>query len=235
MTLSPAVPAKPGRAVAPLGRLRVVLVDQNEFLRAGLKAAIWAFGVVVVGEAVDAEDAVAVAERLSPAAIIVGQLADRGCPIDATRRLAAAMPTTPIMVLADSTDRDHVTAAVRAGARGYMLNDAPKEAIAGAVRAIAAGDSVVSSKIAGHLLEEIRNGTIDGNGGGEMNRILDRLTHREIEVLRLIASGNDNSAIARALNISPSTAKNHTASILAKLHLENRIQAAVYAVRGGLA
>ena len=220
--------------VAGLQRLRVVLVEENELLRAGLRAALWAFGIIVVGEALDADEAVALVSQLSPAAVIIGLPAKRGCGIEATRRLSTVAPTTPVMVLAASSERQDVTAAIRAGARGYMPKDARKEAIAGAVRTVASGDAVVSSRIASHLLDGIRNGAIEHPDDGTSPEVRATLTDRELEVLRLIALGKENAEIARALHISPSTAKNHTASILAKLQLENRVQAAVYAVRCGI-
>ena len=216
-SVSQGAPAKEKRGAASLQRLRVVLVEENALLRAGLRAALWAFGIIVVGEALDANEAVALVSQLSPAAVIIGLPAKRGCGIEATRRLGAVAPMTPVMVLADSTEREDVTAAIMAGARGYMLKDAQQEAIAGAVRAVASGDSVVSSSIASHLFDRIRNGTITNGEGESGSKLRATLTDREIDVLKLIASGHENSEIAGALNISPSTAKNHTASILAKL------------------
>jgi DNA-binding NarL/FixJ family response regulator len=234
-SVSQGAPVKEKRGPASLSRLRVVLVEENALLRAGLRAALLAFGITVAGEALDVDEAVALVSQLSPAAVIIGLPAKRGCGIEATRRLSAVAPTTPVMVLADSTEPEDVTAAIMAGARGYMLKDAQQEAIAGAVRAVASGDSVVSSSIASHLLDRIRNGTIENGEGESGSKLRDTLTDREIEVLKLVAAGRKNSEIARALNISPSTVKNHAASILAKLSLDNRVQAAVYAVRCGIA
>ena len=213
----------------------MVLLEENEFLRAGLKAALAALGVSVVGEAVDADALVQLAAQLSPAVVIVGMSsAGQTAGLEATKRVAAESPRSPVIIVADSAGREDVTNAIRAGARGYMLKGAPKEAIAGAVRAVAAGDSVVSSKVAEHLL-----------GGDQKRRFCKRpcATRRagdEADGARARGPEADRRRQAElrdrhALSISTSTAKNHTASILAKLDLENRVQAAVYAVRCGIA
>jgi two-component system, NarL family, response regulator LiaR len=212
----------------------VVLLEENEFLRTGLKAALAALGICVVGEAVDADALVQLAAQLSPAVVIVGMSsAGQTAGLEATKRVAAESPRSPVIIVADSARREDVTDAIRAGARGYMLKGAPKEAIAGAVQAVAAGDSVLSSKVAEHLLEGIRSGAL-ANGRAPQAELKAKLTGRELDVLKLIGAGKENNEIACALSISPSTVRHHTSSILAKLGLENRIQAAVYAVRCGL-
>src|SRR5262245_60878191 len=118
MSLPQATAAKQGDAGRAVERLRAVLVDGNEFLRAGLRVALGALGIAIVGEAIDADQAIALVAQLSPAVVIMGQPAERGCGIEATHRLAAAAPATPVMLLATSTEREDVTAAIRAGARG---------------------------------------------------------------------------------------------------------------------
>jgi DNA-binding NarL/FixJ family response regulator len=125
-----------------------------------------------------------------------------------------------------------VADAVEAGANGYLLKDASGDEIAAGVRAAAAGEALISPRIAAHLLERLRP---DEGGSGFVARDRAGLTDREREVLRLLAAGRDNAGIAQELFISPRTVKNHISSILAKLHVKNRIQAAVYAVRKGLA
>lgn len=220
---------------AAMDNLRVVLVEDCEFLRSGMRVALPAFGISVIGEAVDADGAETLVMRLAPAAVITGLFLRESSGIDATRRLTKVAPRSPVMVLTRSTEKEDVRSAVLAGARGYMLKDAREEAIAGAVHAVASGDSVVSSKIAHHLLEGIRTGAIQMEGAGvSESDIRAMLTDREIEVLKLIASGKENTEIAAALSVALDTVKHHISSILTKLHLENRTQAAVYAVRGGL-
>jgi DNA-binding NarL/FixJ family response regulator len=137
-----------------------------------------------------------------------------------------------VLVLTVSADDETVADAIEAGASGYLLKDASGDEIASGVRAAAAGEALISPRIAARLLERMRpaeGSQGPGSGTGA------ELTDREAEVLRLLAAGRDNAGIAQELYISPRTVKNHISSILAKLHVDNRIQAAVYAVRKGLA
>ena len=133
------------------------------------------------------------------------------------------------------SEQNRVVEAIIAGASGYILKTAPPEAIISAVRATAAGESVLSPQIAGKLLERIRELDIPvKNNGGAAVAIRAALTDRELEIFKRLASGDSNHEIARELSLSANTVSNHIASILAKLHLENRIQAAVQAVRSGI-
>jgi DNA-binding NarL/FixJ family response regulator len=129
-----------------------------------------------------------------------------------------------------------VVEAIIAGASGYILKSAPPAAIVAAVQATAAGESVLSSKIAGKLLERIRERDIPITADSKSAALAIRgaLTRRELEIFTRLASGESNQDIGRALSLSTNTVSNHIASILAKLHLDNRIQAAVQAVRSGL-
>lgn len=219
-----------------IGHVRAVLLGDNEFQQAGLRAALEGLGIAVVGQAVDAEEALLLADRLAPDVLVVSTPLEHSSAVDATRRLATLAPETPVLVLADSRERSDLTATIRAGASGYMTKDAPNEAIAGAIRTVAAGDAVISSKVARHVLADIRNGSrYEDSGVNRAAMLADRLTGREKEVLRRLAAGKENVQIAAELHLSPSTVKNHISSILVKLGVENRVQAAVYAVRGGIA
>jgi DNA-binding NarL/FixJ family response regulator len=202
-------------------------------VRVGLRAALAPLGITVVSEAADSDEGVSTVTELSPAVVVTDLALRRGSGLEVTRRLSVLAPTSPVLILTDSTDQRDLTRAVMAGARGYMLKDARTEAIAGAIRAVAAGHSVVSSRVAGHLFHGVRAGENEVDGGGAVN-LPDSLTNREMEILKLLASGRDNSQIGVLLHLSPSTVKNHISSILTKLALENRIQAAVFAVRHGV-
>jgi DNA-binding NarL/FixJ family response regulator len=147
--------------------------------------------------------------------------------IEAIWRLALDAPTARVLVLTISADEVDVTKAILAGACGYLLKDASIDEIVAGVKAAAAGESLISSKVATTLLEQLRSNTTATEHQVE-------LSEREVEVMRLVAEGMDNAAIADVLFISPPTVKNHISNILAKLQMENRIQAAVYAVRSGL-
>jgi len=217
-----------------LGALRVVVVDSSELIRAGLRAMLAPHGIAIVGEAADPDRAVEVVEKLAPAVVTTELHLSSGSGIEATRRLSVAAPSTPVMVLTASTEKEDLTAAVAAGARGYMVKDARMEAIAGAMRAVAAGQSVISSRVADYLFHGVRVGSINGAPYRAASEENGTLTERETEILQLLACGKENSEIARLLHLSPSTVKNHISSILHKLAVENRIQAAVLAVRSGV-
>jgi two-component system nitrate/nitrite response regulator NarL len=143
-------------------------------------------------------------------------------------------PASPVLVLTRS-EQNRVVEAIIAGASGYILKSAPVEAIIIAVKATAAGESVLSSKIAGKLLQRIREQDIPVKTSAiAAAAIRAALTDRELEIFKRLASGKSNHEIGQDLSLSPNTVGNHVASILAKLHLEKRIQAAADAVRSGI-
>jgi two-component system NarL family response regulator len=152
------------------------------------------------------------------------------------QQLSAIAPASRILVLTDSEDSSAVVEAILAGASGYMLKSAPPDELVGAVRASAAGDCAISPQVAGGLLERIRERDIPVTAGSEHAAAAIRavLTERELEVFKRLASGGSNQEIGRELSLSENTVKNHIASILAKLQIDNRIQAAVQAVRSGI-
>jgi DNA-binding NarL/FixJ family response regulator len=210
--------------------IRVIVVDDHDLLRKGLRDLLTEHGLRVVGEAGDGEDAVRLVTHAAPDVVVMDLNMPRMSGVEATRRLAEVAPNSRVLVLTVSADDETVAHAIEAGATGYLLKDASGEDIAAGVRAAAAGEALISPSIASRLLERLRPGADEAAGpstGAE-------LTDREVEVLRLLAAGRENADIAQELFISPRTVKNHISSILAKLHVDNRIQAAVYAVRKGL-
>jgi DNA-binding NarL/FixJ family response regulator len=215
---------------AQASRLRVVVVDDQELVRNAVKQSLDG-EVEIVGEAEDGETAVRLVTELAPDVVVM----DLGLPgmtgIEATRKLATVAPVTRVLVLTGSGEQHDVMDAIMAGACGYLLKDAKSEEIADGVRAAAAGESVISRSVAGRLLDQVRGRDSNADPG---DAIRATLTERELEVLKLVASGKENNEIARDLYISPKTVQNHISSILAKLQLENRIQAAVHAVRSGI-
>jgi DNA-binding NarL/FixJ family response regulator len=210
--------------------IRVIVVDDHDLLRKGLRDLLTEHGLRVVGEAGDGEDAVRLVTHAAPDVVVMDLNMPRMSGVEATRRLAEVAPNSRVLVLTVSADDETVAEAIEAGATGYLLKDASGEDIAAGVRAAADGEALLSPSIASRLLERLRP-TGDDAGGAASGA---ELTDREIEVLRLLAAGRENADIAQELFISPRTVKNHISSILAKLHLDNRIQAAVYAVRKGL-
>jgi DNA-binding NarL/FixJ family response regulator len=209
----------------------VVLVDDHDLFRGGLRDILEDQGVKVVGEADNGERGAALVAELAPDVVVM----DLNMPgiggIEATRLVAVQAPATRVLVLTISSDDDSIMQAMMAGASGYMLKDASVEELVAGIRAAAAGESSISPRIASKLLGWLRDGQAERP---EPDGAPADLSEREVEVLRLIAAGKGNAEIAAELFISPKTVKNHIASILMKLQIENRIQAAVYAVRAGI-
>jgi DNA-binding NarL/FixJ family response regulator len=210
---------------------RVLLVDDHEIYRAGLRGLLEEQGIDIVGEASTGEQALEVVEAKHPNVVIM----DLNMPgiggIEATRRITTLAPLTRVIMLTVSSASPDITEAVLAGACGYLLKSATTQEIVAGISAAARGDALLSPSVAAKLLERVREAPPRPAVPDPASA---SLTEREIEVLRLLASGMDNAEIGKTLFISPSTVKNHISSILLKLQIENRIQAAVYAVRSGL-
>ncbi len=211
--------------------VRVLIVDDHAFFRAGVRSVLAEHGFEVVGEAADAEAGVALATRRAPDAILMDLNMPGESGVEATRRLAAEGVTAPVVVLTVSAAEDDLLAALEAGAAGYLLKSAPPDEIVGSIRAAIAGEAPLSARVARHLVERTRArpGRTETNSG-----IADPLSQREIEVLRLLADGLDNTQIAAELHVSPATVKRHVSAILTKLGVANRVQAAIHGVQLGL-
>ncbi|MDX6691342.1 MAG: two-component system, NarL family, nitrate/nitrite response regulator NarL [Solirubrobacteraceae bacterium] len=192
-------------------------------------------GLQVIGAAGNGEDAIATVTQLHPDVVVIGLELPGLSGVQTIGELSQLAPATRVLVLTHSEDQ--VVEAIVAGASGYILNNAAPDAILAAVRATAAGESVLSPKIAGKLLQRIRERDVPVTAASHAaaHAIRTLLTPRELEIFEHLASGESNQQIGRALSLSTNTVHNHVASILAKLHLENRIQAAVQAVRTGIA
>lgn len=192
-------------------------------------------GVDVIGEAASGEDAVTVVVDLRPDVVVIDLRLPGISGVDAIEQIGLAAPATRILVLTRA-EENQVVAAIVAGASGYLLKSALPEAILGAVRATAAGECVLSPQIAGKLLQRIREREIPVTATSRSAAFAIRaaLTARELEIFGRLASGESNQQIGLDLSLSPNTISNHIASILGKLHLDNRIQAAVQAVRSGI-
>jgi DNA-binding NarL/FixJ family response regulator len=210
------------------GESTVLVVDGHQIFRDGVRALLAEQGIVVVGEASNAEEAVALAEEVKPDVALMDLDLPGVSGVEATKRIRHSSPVTRVLVLTVSVDEDDVYDALRAGACGYLLKDSPTSEIVAGIRAAAAGQSLLSPQVAAILLERLREAMPANDLPDD---VVPKLTAREQEVLSLIAAGRENAEIADALVISQHTVKNHVSSILAKLEVENRIQAAVYAVR----
>ena len=211
----------------PMSRLRILLVDDHELFRVGLRELLEAEGFEVT-DAASGESAVRQCRSVRPDVVVMDMNMPGMSGIEATRGILEAHPPAAVLMLTVAADDERVLEAIRAGATGYLLKEARLAEIVAAVNAAAAGRSPIAPGVAGALVASVREG-----GGRSSPPAASSLTDRERAVLALLAQGYDNRAIARRLFVSSSTVKNHVSSVLAKLGVENRVQAAAYAVRQG--
>ncbi len=209
---------------------RVLLVDDNDLFRQGLRTLLEHERVDVVGEARTGAEALAEIGSLQPDVVVMDLSMPGMSGVEAIRQMAAIAPLARVLVLTSSHEDADVVDAVMSGACGYLVKDSSIDDLLAGIRAAANGESLISPAIAAKVLQLIRTG-----GTRPEEPTLSMLTDREMQVLKLIAGGQDNAQIAAELHISPKTVKNHISNILMKLQIENRIQAAVLAVRSGLA
>ena len=213
-----------------MNRVRVVIADDQPLMRAGFKAVLEATGSIeVVAEAGDGAEAIAAAERHAPDVILMDIRMPGIDGIEATRRLSRQR----VLVLTTFGLDEYIVEALRAGASGFMTKDAPAADLVAAVRAVAAGDAVLSPAVTRQLLDRVARrlppaaGSADGEAAGA-------LTEREREVLQLVAVGMSNAEIAQALVVAEPTVKTHVSNVLGKLGLRDRVQAVIYAYEAGL-
>jgi len=210
--------------------IRVLLVEDHELYRQGLDEMLRGEGFAVVGQAGRGDDGVALTLRARPD-VVVMDLNLPGLPgAEATRRIVAEAPEIRVLVLTISTGSVELLDALLAGARGYLVKGAPLADLARGVRAVAAGELLLGRTVADEVLERVRR----GSPGGARPPGIGDLSERERDVLRLMAAGRDNTEIAGELQVGLTTVKHHVSNVLEKLGVENRIQAAVAAVRDGL-
>ena len=211
--------------------VRVLLVDDHDLFRTGLRNLLEERGVQVAGEAGAGADAVRLVRELAPDVVVMDLHMPGMTGIEAIRQIHSFSPLTRVLVLTISDQDDDVLDAILAGACGYLLKDSSVDDLIRGIVAASIGESLVSPAIAVKVLQQVRSTAVAPEAA---DTIRAELSERELDVLKLIAAGNDNAMIAAQLHISPKTVKNHISNILMKLQIENRIQAAVYAVRSGL-
>ncbi len=212
--------------------IRVLVVDDHDLFRTGLASVLGSQpDIEVVAQASGGRIGVRLADELRPDVVLMDlRMPDVAGP-EATRAILERRPSTRVLALTVLSEDEDVAAAMQAGASGFLAKDTPIDEVVAAVRAAAHGVAWLSPRAAEVVLGGLRRSNVEG--GPDRGPVED-LSPRELEVLRLIARGMENSEIAEALSISPRTAKNHVSSILAKLGLPSRVQAAIYAVRRGL-
>jgi DNA-binding NarL/FixJ family response regulator len=210
----------------------VLIADDQALVRAGLRKILDSEPeITVAGEASDGQDAIASARRLRPDVVLMDIRMPVLDGIEATRRIVGAQPATRVLILTTFGLDGYVYDALRAGASGFMLKDAPAEQIAAAVRIIASGEALLAPAVTRAVIEEFARHPAPAPGPP---RAVADLTPREREVLDLLSRGLSNPEICRQLVISEATAKTHVARILQKLGLRDRIQAVIYAYENGL-
>ncbi|HWF75238.1 MAG TPA: response regulator transcription factor [Solirubrobacteraceae bacterium] len=208
--------------------IRVLLVDDHAVVREGLRNFLeLQEGIEIVGEAGDGEAAIGEAERLHPDVILMDLVMPKLDGVGAMRELRRRLPASRVIVLTSFAQDDRLLPAIQAGAAGYLLKNVEPSELARAVRAAHAGGTLIDPTVASRLVEAI------AQAPGEEPR--ERLTAREREVLALIARGRSNKRIAAELGIAEKTVKTHVGHLLAKLDVPDRTQAALLAVREGIA
>jgi len=225
------------RPGGPTGRsapdpIRVLLVDDHALLRRGLDIVLQQESdIEVVGEAGDGAEAVEKAAELLPDVVLLDVKMPKRGGIEAAAGIKDVAPSTRIVMLTMSDEEADLYDAIKAGATGYLLKEIPPHEIADSIRAAAGGQSLITPSMATKLLSEFATMARHGEERREQGPPAPKLTDRELEVLKLIATGANNSKIAKTLFISENTVKNHVRNILEKLQLHSRMEAVMYAVR----
>jgi DNA-binding NarL/FixJ family response regulator len=216
--------------------VRVLVVDDDALMRAGLRAVLGSDETIaVVGEAGDGREAVEATVAVAPDVVLMDVRMPGVDGIAATRDVLAASPDARVLILTTFEQDDYIFGALSAGASGFLLKRARPEELIAAVHAIAAGDSLLSPSVTRTVIDRMARVAPAGAGGPSSAARLEELTPREREVLALIARGLSNGEIAAALVIQESTVKTHVKRVLTKLGLRDRVQAVIYAYESGLA
>jgi NarL family two-component system response regulator LiaR len=227
----------------PEETITVLIVDDHAVVRQGLRTFLdlqdgvspgdlTALPIEVVGEAANGVEAVELAGHLQPDVVLLDLVMPEMDGIEAAPKILDESPHSRVIILTSFGEEDKVFPAIRAGAQGYLLKDIPPNELVQAVRAAYLGQVQLHPEVARKLMSAVA--AKEGSPASQPAALFDELTEREIEVLRLIAEGLNNREIAERLIISDKTVKTHVSSILGKLHLEDRTQAAIYALRHGL-
>ncbi len=213
------------------GAIRVAVVDDQRLFAKGLSGLVDMLpDVEVVGVAYDGEEAVALCRETEPAVILMDISMPKMDGISATREIRTLLPQSAVIILTAHEEDEQVFEGIKAGAQGYLLKDAELEDLSRAIRTVYAGDTIIAPELAQKMLSTFESGKLSGRS----SRLLPPLTERELEVIRALARGQSDRQIAQFLGISEKTVRNHTSNIYRKLHIFDRTQAVIYAVREGV-
>lgn len=215
-----------------MSRVRILIADDHTMVRQGLIQICEAEpDMEVVGQAADGRLAVALALRLHPDVVVMDINMPEQDGVEATKEITLENPDIGVIILTMYRQDQYVFEAIKAGARAYLLKDADSDELVHAIRTVAAGEALLDPRIAGKMIEEFKRQQDDALLAEGMTP----LTEREQDILRLVAQGRENQAIADELHLSEKTIRNRLSVVFEKLHVNNRTQAALYALRQGLA
>jgi DNA-binding NarL/FixJ family response regulator len=229
---SPGTSAAPPEASLQAEPIRAMIVDDHALFRRGLEMVLDSEpDIELVGQASDGAEAVEKAAESLPDVVLMDIRMPRSSGIEACRAMKEAAPSAKIVILTISDEEEDLFEAIRAGASGYLLKDIPLDEVAGAVRAVYGGQSLINPSMAGKLLTEFATLARRDDDERAQEVPAPRLTEREMQVLKLVARGMNNRDIAKELFISENTVKNHVRNILEKLQIHSRMEAVMVAVR----
>ena len=210
--------------------IRVAVVDDQRLFTRGLSGLLEMLpGVEVVGVAYNGEEAVALCREEEPDVVLMDIYMPKMDGISATREIKDLLPQTAVVILTGHEEDEHVFEGIKAGAQGYLLKDSEPEDLSRAIHTVYAGNTIIAPDLAQKMLN-----TFEGGRPGESARLAPPLTERELEVIRALSRGMSDRQIAQSLGISEKTVRNHTSNIYRKLHIFDRTQAVIYAVREGV-
>jgi DNA-binding NarL/FixJ family response regulator len=210
--------------------IRVAVVDDQRLFTKGISGLVDMLdGVEVVGVAYDGEEAVALCRKEEPDVVLMDISMPKMDGISATREIRDLLPQSAVIILTAHEDDEHVFEGIKAGAQGYLLKDSEPEDLSRAIHTVHAGNTIIAPDLAQKMLN-----TFESGGSGRSQLAPPPLTERELEVIRALAQGMSDRQIAQSLGISEKTVRNHTSNIYRKLHIFDRTQAVIYAVREGV-